>query len=64
MEKRLRWYWCNPTDFNNWYLDEAYVKINSKLAYRYLAVDSRGNTIDFYFLPSRNTKIAYRFLRK
>lgn len=26
IEKRLRWYWCNPTDLHNWHLDETYVK--------------------------------------
>lgn len=26
MEKRLRWYWRNPTDRHLWHLDETYVK--------------------------------------
>lgn len=30
IEKRLRWYWCNPTDHNHWHLDETYIKVNGK----------------------------------
>ena len=30
MEKRLRWYWRNPTDRHSWHLDETYVKVNGK----------------------------------
>ena len=25
MEKRLRWYWCQPSGFRSWHLDETYV---------------------------------------
>lgn len=64
IEKRLRWYWCNPSDLNNWHLDETYIKVNGKWTYLYRAVDSRGHTIEFYLSPRRNTKAAYRFLRK
>ncbi len=32
--------------------------------YLYCAVDSRGNTIDFYLSKSRNTKAAKRFFKK
>lgn len=64
IEKRLRWYWCNPSDFNNWHLDETYLKVNCKWSYLYRPVDSRGHTIEFYLSPRRNTKAAYRFLRK
>ena len=28
MEKRLRWYWRNPTDMSAWHIDETYVKVN------------------------------------
>ena len=27
MEKRLRWYWRNPTDLHSWYMDETYIKV-------------------------------------
>ncbi|SUD99021.1 IS6 family transposase [Providencia rettgeri] len=46
------------------YVHETYIKINGKWAYLYRAVDSKGNTLDFYLLPRRNTKAAYRFLSK
>ena len=26
MEKRLRWYWRNPSALNPWHIDETYVK--------------------------------------
>lgn len=64
MEKRLRGYWRNPSGFHSWHPDETYVKVNGRWAYLYRAVDSRGYTIDFYLSPRRNTKAAYRFLRK
>ncbi len=64
IEKRLRWYWCNSSELNNWHLDETYIKVNGKWAYLYLAVDSRGYTLEFYLSPHRNTQAAYRFLRK
>jgi IS6 family transposase len=48
MEKRLRWYWRNPSDLCPWHMDETYVKVNGRWAYLYRAVDSRGRTVDFY----------------
>ena len=64
IEKRLRWYWCNPSDLNNWHLVETYIKVNGKWTYLYRAVDSRGHTIEFYLSPRRNTKAAYRYFKK
>ncbi|MGS0042890.1 IS6 family transposase [Escherichia coli] len=46
MEKRLRWYWRNPSDLCPWHMDETYVKVNGRWAYLYRAVDSRGRTVD------------------
>ncbi len=62
MEKRLRWYWRNPSDLCPWHMDETYVKVNGRWAYLYRAVDSRGRTVDFYLSSRRNSKAAYRFL--
>ncbi|MDO4024150.1 IS6 family transposase [Salmonella enterica] len=45
MEKRLRWYWRNPSDLCPWHMDETYVKVNGRWAYLYRAVDSRGRTV-------------------
>ncbi|HBU8837069.1 TPA: IS6-like element IS26 family transposase, partial [Escherichia coli] len=60
MEKRLRWYWRNPSDLCPWHMDETYVKVNGRWAYLYRAVDSRGRTVDFYLSSRRNSKAAYR----
>ena len=30
MEKRLRWYWRNPSDLCPWHIDETYVKVNGR----------------------------------
>lgn len=64
IEKRLRWYWRNPTDLSSWHIDETYVKVNGRWSYLYRAVDQRGDTIDFYLSSRRNTKSAYCFLGK
>lgn len=64
MEKRLRWYGRQPSGFSSWHLDETYIKVNGKWAYLYRAIDSRGCTIDFYLSSRRNSKAAYRFMRK
>ena len=64
MEKRLRWYWRNPTDLHSWHMDETYIKVNGKWTYLYRAVDQRGHTIDFYLSSRRNSQSAYRFLSK
>ena len=64
IEKRLRWYWRNPTHLGTWHIDETYVKVNGRWAYLYRAVDQRDHTIDFYLSARRNTKSAYCFLAK
>ncbi len=64
IEKRLCWYRCSPSDLNNWHLNGTYIKVNGKWTYLYRAVDSRVHSIEFYLSPHRNTKAAYRFLRK
>lgn len=64
MEKRLRWYWHNPSGFWSWHPDETYIKVNGRWAYLYRAVDNRGRTVDFYLSARHNRKTAYRFLGK
>jgi IS6 family transposase len=51
MEKRLRWYWRNPSDLCPWHMDETYVKVNGRWAYLYRAVDSRGPHCRFFISP-------------
>jgi len=41
MEKRLRWYWRNPSDFYPWHINETCVKANGRLAYLYRNIDNR-----------------------
>lgn len=64
MEKRLRWYWRQPSGFGSWHPDGTYVKVKGRRVYLYRAVDSRGCTIDFYLSSRRNTKAANRFMGK
>ncbi|SMB54587.1 Integrase core domain protein (fragment) [Serratia proteamaculans] len=64
MEKRLRWYWRNPSDLCPRHIDETDVKVNGRWAYLYQAADNRGRTDDFYLSPQRNSKAVYRFLGK
>ncbi len=40
MEKRLRWYWRNPSDLCPWHMDETYVKVNGRWAYLVSALES------------------------
>jgi transposase-like protein len=44
-------------------VDETYVRVAGKWAYRYRAVDSAGDTIDFLLSPHRDLTAAKLFLR-
>lgn len=45
-------------------MDETYIKVKGQWMYLYRAVDSEGNTIDFYLSKIRDYKDAKRFFRK
>ncbi|QWG31303.1 IS6 family transposase (plasmid) [Bacillus mycoides] len=62
LDKRVRRYLKKTND--SWRVDETYVKVKGKWMYLYRAVDSEGNTIDFYLSKNRNAKSAKRFLKK
>jgi transposase, IS6 family len=62
LHKRLKWHFRGTND--SWRVDETYIKIKGEWKYLYRAVDSRGNTIDFYLSHTRNAKAAKRFLAK
>jgi transposase, IS6 family len=49
---------------DSWRMDETYIKIKGKDAYLYRAVDSEGNTIDFYVSKNRDKKSAKKFFEK
>ncbi|HFK1812355.1 TPA: IS6 family transposase, partial [Bacillus cereus] len=49
---------------NSWRVDETYIKIKGEKMYLYRAIDSEGNTIDFYLSRKRDAKAAKCFLKK
>src|SRR5512142_1171494 len=51
---------CN----DSWKVDETYVKIKTTWTYLYRAVDSEGNTIEFFLSPTRDAEAAKRFFLK
>jgi transposase-like protein len=48
----------------SWRVDETYVRVGGRWKYLFRAVDKHGQLIDFMLLDRRNTRAAYRFLRK
>ena len=60
---KLKRYW-KPTLGYSWRVDETYIQVKGKWVYLYRALDSAGNTIDFYLSPTRNSNAAKRFLAK
>lgn len=53
----------NPSN-DSWRLDETYLKIRGKDMYLYRAVDSAGNTIDFWLSLNRDKNSAKKFLKR
>lgn len=47
-----------------WHLDETYIKVRGQWMYLYRAVDSVGDTVEFFFSEHRDLPAAKRFLRK
>ncbi|MBG9522338.1 transposase [Bacillus thuringiensis] len=62
LDKRIRRHLKQTND--SWRVDETYIKVKGQWMYLYRAVDSEGNTIDFYLSKSRNHKAARRFFKK
>ena len=48
----------------SWRVDETYLPVCGKWTYLYRAVDSEGNTIDFFLSPNRDAAAAKQFFRK
>jgi len=46
---------------DSWRVDETYVKVKGKWTYLYRAVDSNGDTIEFYFSKTRDKASAKQF---
>ena len=62
LDKRVRRH-LKPTN-DSWRVDETYIKVKGQWMYLYRAVDSKGNTIDFYLSETRDKKAAKRFFKK
>ena len=47
----------------SWRVDETYVRVAGQWTYLYRAIDSAGNTIDFFLSPKRDLTAAKGFLQ-
>jgi putative transposase len=47
-----------------WHVDETYIKVRGRWMYLYRAIDSSGDTVEFWFSERRNLTAAKRFLRQ
>jgi putative transposase len=47
-----------------WHVDETYIRVRGQWRYLYRAIDSNGDTVEFWFSERRNLTAAKRFLRK
>jgi len=62
LDERVRRH-LKPTN-DSWRVDETYVKVKGQWIYLYRAVDSEGNTIDFYLSKTRDHRATKRFFKK
>ena len=49
---------------STWHMDETFVRIAGKWMYLFRAVDSHGQTVDFYLSETRDREAAKLFLQK
>ena len=47
-----------------WHIDETYIKVRGRWMYLYRAIDSNGDTVEFWFSERRNLAAAKRFLHR
>ncbi|MBZ9799095.1 IS6 family transposase [Mesorhizobium sp. ES1-4] len=47
-----------------WHADETYIKVRGRWMYLYRAIDSVGDTVEFWFSEHRDLPAARRFFRK
>jgi putative transposase len=47
-----------------WHVDETYVKVRGQWMYFYRAIDSLGDTVEFFFSEHRDLAAAKRFFNK
>src|SRR5687767_9920863 len=48
----------------NWHVDETYIKVRGRWMYLYRAIDSNGDTVEFWFSERHNLAAAKRFLSR
>ncbi len=51
MEKRLRWYWRNPSDLCPWHMDETYVKVNGSAGRICTGPSTAGAALSIFISP-------------
>ena len=56
--------WRKRAVTGKWHVDETYIKVRGHWMYLYRAIDSNGDTVEFWFSERRNLAAAKRFLRK
>lgn len=49
---------------DRWHIDETYIKVRGQWMYLYRAIDSVGDTVEFWFSRQRDLPSAKRFFRK
>jgi transposase, IS6 family len=49
---------------STWHMDETFIRIAGRWVYLFRAVDSRGQTVDFYLSETRDREAAKLFLKK
>jgi transposase, IS6 family len=49
---------------STWHMDETFVRIAGRWLYLFRAVDSQGQTVDFFLSETRDCEAAKRFLKK
>jgi putative transposase len=47
-----------------WHVDETYIRVRGRWMYLYRAIDSVGDTVEFFFSEHRDLLAAKRFIRK
>jgi transposase-like protein len=62
LDRRCRPHVKGTTD--SWRVDETFIKVKKEWVYLYRAVDSRGNTLEFFLSPTRDAEAAKRFFLK
>jgi hypothetical protein len=62
LEKRCRPHLKVTND--SWRVDETYIKVKGTWMYLYRAVDSRGNTLEFWLSPTRDSQATKQFFAK